>query len=262
MQSSVKQIFTQCMERYHIKYFACIPFEKCIVINENLLRRHFNDIKPKSVMVFITPYYTGKYPERNISLYAIPRDYHLFFGEVFDSFTNEIKYINDNIFKGYVDSSPLAEVHLAAIAGLGMIGDNGMLINEKHGTFNFIGEIITDYEFEQYDEVHTIKTCCHCGKCKIVCPMKDECLSKITQKRGTLTNDEIEMMRTHGIAWGCDLCQIVCPYNDDIPVTDIEFFHEDLRSVLDENCEIENRAYAWRGKKCIQRNIKLINQGK
>lgn len=262
MKATVKQIIAKCMAQYNIDYFAVVPFDKCIVINENKLQRHFNGIVPKSIIVFIAPYYTGKYPERNISLYAIPRDYHIFFNEIFTSLNENIKDISENIFKGYADSSPIAEVHIAATAGLGMVGDNGLLINEKFGSYVFIGEIITDYEFDSYDEVKSITTCDHCNKCKAACPSKQECLSAITQKRGNLSYDEIKLMQTYCTAWGCDTCQIVCPYNINVPVTKIQFFHEELRPVLDEDCDIDGRAYEWRGKQCIQRNIKLINQRK
>ena len=238
------------MKNHSIEYYAVVPFDKCIVINESMLKRHFGEVTPKSVIVFIVPYYTGDYPERNVSLYAVSRDYHIYFKSLYESLPVG--------FKGYADSSPIAEVHIAAAAGLGIIGDNGLLINEKYGSFVFIGEIITDYEFASYDEVKPIRTCEHCGICGVACPSKDECLSGITQKKGELTEREIELIRKSGIAWGCDLCQTVCPHNSDISLTEIKFFYEDIRSVIGEDCDIEGRAYEWRGKKCIQRNIKLL----
>ena len=247
-------LYDSFMIQNKIEYFAVVPFDKCIVINEPMLRRHFGETMPKSVIVFIVPYYTGDYPERNVSLYAVSKDYHAYFKSLYA----ELPFN----FKGYADSSPIAEVHIAAAAGLGIIGDNGLLINEKYGSFVFIGEIITDHEFDTYDEIKPIRTCNHCGKCKSACPSKVQCLSAITQKRGNLTDDEITLIRNSGIAWGCDICQTVCPHNKNIPLTDIDFFYEDIRSVVDEDCEIENRAYEWRGKKCIHRNIKLLNQRK
>jgi Uncharacterized Fe-S protein len=233
-----------------IEYFAVVPFDKCIVINEPMLKRHFGDVTPKSVIVFIVPYYTGDYPERNVSLYAVSRDYHVFFKSLYEELPSN--------FKGYADSSPIAEVHIAAASGLGIIGDNGLLINEKHGSFIFIGEIITDYEFDSYDEIKPIQTCEHCGLCGAVCPSKSDCLSAVTQKKGDLTDEEIALIRKYSLVWGCDLCQTVCPHNSDLPLTDIAFFYEDRRSVIDEGCDIKDRAYEWRGKKCIERNIKLL----
>ena len=250
-------LFNKFMIQNKIHDFAIVPFDKCILINEPMLKRHFGDTVPKSVIVFIVPYYTGDYPERNVSLYAVSKDYHAYFKSLYESLPD-----SQFKFKGYADSSPIAEVHIAAAAGLGIIGDNGLLINEKHGSFIFIGEIITDYEFDKYNEIKPIQTCEHCGKCKAACPMETECLSAITQKRGDLTDDEIVLIRKYGTAWGCDICQTVCPHNDRVRLTEIEFFYEDIRSVVDEDGDIENRAYEWRGKKCIQRNIRLLNQGK
>jgi len=258
----MRNTFENFMRNNGIDYFSIVPFDKCIVINESMLKRHFSGVTPKSVMIFVVPYYTGDYPERNVSLYAVPRDYHIYFKSLYASLIQELgEGGNQYIFKGYADSSPIAEVHIAAASGLGIIGDNGLLINEKHGSFIFIGEIITDYRFESYDEIKPVLMCEHCGICAAVCPSrlsKDECLSGITQKKGELTEREIELIRKSGIAWGCDLCQTVCPHNSDISLTKIDFFYQDIRSVLDVNCDIEGRAYQWRGEKCIQRNIKLL----
>ncbi len=95
-------------------------------------------------------------------------------------------------FCGMADSAPINEVRAAAYAGLGLQGDNGMLINEKYGGYVFIGAIYTDAVFEYGGD--KTSSCIHCGKCGEACPMKNgrDCLSAVTQKKGDLTEGEAE----------------------------------------------------------------------
>ena len=91
------------------------------------------------------------------------------------------------------------------------------------------------------------------------------CLSAVTQKKGELTDDEREYILQYGSAWGCDICADVCLFSQKAAVTPIEFFYEDrtpyltietLQNMTDE--EFAQRAYAWRGKAVIERNLKLL----
>ena len=163
------------------------------------------------------------------------------------------------------DSAPINEVKAAAYAGLGVQGDNGMLINEKYGSYVFIGAIYTDAVFEYADD--NTSYCPHCGKCREACPMKNgrECLSAVTQKKGELTEAEISYIRQYGSAWGCDICADACPFSKKAAKTPIQFFYEDrtpyltsatLDAMTDE--QFAERAYAWRGKAVIERNLELL----
>ena len=76
-------------------------------------------------------------------------------------------------FWGFADKSPLSETYTAACAGLGIIGDNHLLINEKYGSFVFIGEILSEVPAEElgYDGREPVTGgCLHCGKCAAKCP--------------------------------------------------------------------------------------------
>jgi epoxyqueuosine reductase len=253
-----------CLKEHGIEYAAAVPFEACGIINERRLGVLKKRLSPASVIVFLVPYYAGE-EKRNISKYAVSRDYHVFMRGLFDTVCPVMSEKYGADFCGMADSAPINEVKAAVYAGLGMQGDNGMLINEKYGSYVFIGALYTDAVFE-YDGDKT-SYCPHCGKCRAACPMKDgrQCLSAVTQKKGELTDAEISYIRQFGSAWGCDICADACPYSKKAAKTPIRFFYEDrtpyltpevLSGMTDE--QFSERAYAWRGKAVIERNLGLL----
>ena len=253
-----------CLKEHGIEYSAAVPFDACDIINERRLVVLKKRLAPASVIAFLVPYYVGE-EKRNISKYASSRDYHLYMRELFDAVCPVLSEKYGADFCGMADSAPINEVKAAAYAGLGMRGDNGMLINEKYGSYVFIGAIYTDAVFE-YGEDKT-SYCPHCGKCRAACPMKDghDCLSAVTQKKGTLTDEEKAYIIKYGSAWGCDICADVCPYSKKAAKTPIEFFYVDrtpyltpgiLQGMTDER--FAERAYAWRGKAVIERNLGIL----
>ena len=153
-----------------------------------------------------------------------------------------------------------------------MIGDNGMLITPKHSSYVFLGEIITDIPTTATP--YPIKHCNGCGACKRACPMEKigGCLSALTQKKGELSPAEEQAILEFGSVWGCDICQEVCPHtqkaiSEGTIYTDIEYFKTALlpsltRSALDEMTDLEfsRRAYSWRGRAVIGRNLDLIKK--
>ena len=149
-----------------------------------------------------------------------------------------------------------------------------MIITEKYSSYVFLGEIITDAVIEC--EPIEPRRCTGCGKCKKACPgyAADEffCLSALTQKKGELTEDEKNIIRKYKSAWGCDICQQVCPVTENAIkcgsiYTPIEFFKtnrtEHLTSALIEGMsdeEFKRRAYSWRGKQTVLRNLKILEE--
>ncbi len=261
MFSKIKQI----LGSKGIEYFGIMPIEECKIYNPSLFERrvHF----AKNVIVFIFPYRAAHPQKHNVSLYAASRDYHGYTKELFADICPALdKCMPGYRFEGMSDHSPINETHAAASVGLGVIGDNGRLINEKYGSYVFIGEIYTDANLEPFGLTQP-KRCISCGKCRNACPTKfgEACLSAITQKKGELTDTESEMMRRCGTLWGCDICQEVCPLNKDKAFTDIDYFKsyliydldgKILSSMSDE--EFAKRAFSWRGRKTVERNIKIL----
>ena len=248
----------------NIEYIGVLPIESCKIINKSLYERSCP--WAKSVILFLVPYYTEDRPERNISLYAVPRDYHGYMEDLTDRMVQSLQYMQpDRRFRSMADHSPIAETSAAAMAGLGIIGDNYRLINEKYGSYVFIGGIFTDMVTEE--KAKEISFCHHCGKCTEACPSRDNCLSALTQQKGELDDKTVSLMRRHHTAWGCDICQQVCPYNVNATPTPIEFFWQDriyeltpetLDAMSDE--ELKSRAFGWRKRKTIERNIKLLTE--
>ena len=255
-----KNIFLQ----ENIEFFAQLPIGACKIINEDLYKRKVGNAQ--SVILFLIPYYTGEYEGRNISLYAVPRDYHAYIAELAPRMTKKLKeYFPDNSFTFMADHSPIAETHGAAVAGLGVIGDNYRLINGKYGSYVFIAEIFTNMECSATPK--EIEYCPHCGACQKACPSKEVCLSALTQQKGELSAETVAMMKKYNTAWGCDICQNVCPMNRDVAKTPIGFFQTDLiyrltPEILDNMTdeELRGRAFGWRKRKTIERNIKLLSE--
>lgn len=224
----------------------------------------------KCVVFFTIPYFVQDTRDRNVSLYAVPRDYHLYIKELSDRF--EAEKLASGLpfeYRIFADNSPFSERTCAEKSGLGKRGRNGLLITPEYGSFVFIGSICLSLpvSISHTTENFNSDLCENCEKCLFACPMHrgicSECLSAITQKK-RITGEEAEVISSHTIKWGCDICQLVCPYNSDITDTPIEFFRKDripsLTSELLENMteeEFAARAYSWRGREVIKRNILL-----
>lgn len=222
----------------------------------------------KSVIVYLFPYYLGEkyYENSNISKYAVPGDYHITAKSYLEKATEDLcRRYPHNSFAWFCDNSPVKEVKAALACGLGVLGRNSLLINEKYGSFCFIGEIITDKEFEC--ENRDIKYCTGCGMCEKLCPgnalingtvEKEKCFSYITQKKGELSVRETDFIKNNGCIWGCDICQNVCPMNKNISVSPVKEFFETAKPSFCKGDSIENRAFSWRGEKVINRNSEIL----
>lgn len=272
------------LENAHIEYAAALPFSHCRVLREDKLRRvGLGDGAAKSALILLTPYYVDDKGESPISRYARSRDYHLYFDRLFSDTCAALKVaFPQHRFYAFADNSPIDERHAACIAGLGVLGDNGLLLNEAYGSYVFIGEILSDLDWEKWyaimpeAPVYEVQTCAHCGACNRACPMEGkggnpygikDCLSALSQKKHLQSEEEAAYIRHYQAGWGCDRCQTVCPYNKNPKETPIAFFHEKrlLHPTPDEiermsDAAFSERAFAWRGRETVLRNLRLLEK--
>lgn len=268
------EILSVFFQKKHIELFGAIPLSSCKIVKPYLLERE--SITDGTVFVFAVPYLTkdALAQDRNISAYAISKDYHLFFSTLFWEILPSLQVAYPmQRFRGFADHSPIDEVHAAASAGLGVIGKNRLLITEKYSSYVFLGEIITDAKLDVFAK--EILFCRGCGQCIKACPAKGagmECLSALTQKKGELSKAEENHIINNQTAWGCDLCQEVCPYTckaiqNGTIFSPIPFFHQSplphlTLQMIEEMCDSDfsERAYAWRKKETILRNLRILEK--
>ncbi len=121
----------------------------------------------------------------------------------------------------YVDTGAILERSHAQQAGLGFSGKNTMLIHPRRGSSFFIGEILTDLEFDSYDTPGRATMCGSCTRCLRACPTDAfprphvldarRCISALTiEHKGWIERDL--RPRFGNWVYGCDVCQDVCPF--------------------------------------------------
>ncbi len=177
----------------------------------------------RSAIVIVVPYS----PERpdapagslshHIARYALGDDYHEVLDRILRAFERELPGIRT---WRYVDTGPLSDRALAADAGLGWVGKNGMLIDDQIGSYFFIGTLLTALENDIAGAL-VADRCGTCTRCIDACPTdailpnrtvaSEHCISYATiEHRGALPDIAIA-----GNAFGCDICQEACPWNAD-----------------------------------------------
>lgn len=252
--------------------YGMIPFE------EKDIDKRCNPLltmeNAKSIIVCLFPYTNNMDDVQNISAYARIPDYHKVAGAYLSQICSFIRDAEpDCNLIPFVDNGPLADKYLAYLAGLGFQGKHTLLINEKYGSFCFIGYIITDLSMEADKPMD--QTCVNCRACIEACPGKAlesdgmidarKCISFITQTK-EITKEQKEILSSQPYVYGCDICQQVCPHNRDLPCIPIPEFSQPTLKQLDK-AELEmmsgrefkrkyaNFSFAWRGKDAILKNF-------
>jgi epoxyqueuosine reductase len=131
----------------------------------------------------------------------------------------------------YVDTGPLVERVYAKYAGVGWIGKNTCILNQKLGSWLFLGVILTSLELQA--DLPAPDRCGTCTRCIDACPTdaliapyqldSNRCISYLTiEKRGEIPPEMREGIGRH--IFGCDICQDVCPWNRKAPATNADAF--------------------------------------
>ncbi len=233
----------------------------------------------KTVLITALPYYFPTAEGQNLARFAALPDYHRYFGEILEEISEELKKLFPNrFFRSFTDNSPIDERKAALLSGLAVKGKNNLCITSK-GSFVFLGEIVTDGDFS-LPAVPVARKCGECDRCVQACPNGalteagfdyTRCLAYLTQKKGELTDEERNAIRSNGLAWGCDRCSEVCPHNQGLATADIALPPNEILPRLTAK-EVEplsdrqfrekyaRRAFAWKGKATMLRNLYILEE--
>ena len=159
--------------------------------------------------------------EGAISVYAHGRDYH-------DVVKGKLKQVAGVLsraaggadVKVFVDTAPLMEKPVAALAGLGWQGRHTNLVSREAGSWLFLGIILTTAELAA-DEPSEDR-CGSCRRCLDICPTgafpapyqldARRCISYLTIEHNGPIARELRPLMGNRI-YGCDDCLAVCPWN-------------------------------------------------
>ena len=155
-----------------------------------------------------------------VSAYAARRDYHDIVKGKLKQLAQWLARETGEDVRVFVDTAPLMEKPLAARAGLGWQGKHTNLVSREHGSWLFLGAILSAAELEP-DQPHED----HCGSCRAcldVCPTNAfpapyqldarRCLAYLTiEHKGQIPRAFREALGNR--VFGCDDCLAVCPWN-------------------------------------------------
>jgi epoxyqueuosine reductase len=169
----------------------------------------------------------GRERHGKVARYALGDDYHEVIKGRLHRLADWLRRAIGCETKTCVDTAPVMEKELAARAGVGWLGKNACVINERIGSWILLGEVITTAELAFDDPA--IDRCGTCTRCIEACPTgaitepyrldATRCISYLTiEQRG-----EIDPSLRPAIGewlYGCDICQDVCPWNGRAPAAD------------------------------------------
>ena len=198
-------------------------------------------------------------------------DYHKRLSRIADGLVHKMLEVTPFNFKIQVDSGPLIEREFAIKAGLGFAGKNKCIISHEFGSFFNIALIVVDIKID--NTANDIKVSCEsCNNCIMACPANAlshdgkfdyrKCISYITQKKGTLSEEEMRLMGSS--IYGCDICQNVCPHNlGHIEPGQKNAAGDVLNKILKMDSEqfvknFKDTNFFWRGEETIKRNCSIV----
>jgi epoxyqueuosine reductase len=157
-----------------------------------------------------------------ISAYAQGGDYHKTVKKALKALARFIVDAAPSELKVFVDTAPVMEKPLAQAAGIGWQGKHTNLVSREHGSWLFLGVILTSLELQADAPTEQGVHCGSCTRCLTACPTQAfigphridarRCISYLTiEHEGPIPEDLRRPMGNR--IYGCDDCLAVCPWN-------------------------------------------------
>ena len=157
-----------------------------------------------------------------ISVYAQGGDYHKTVKKALKALARFIIDEAPSELKVFVDTAPVMEKPLAQAAGIGWQGKHTNLVSREHGSWLFLGVILTSLELEPDAPADHGQHCGTCSRCLDACPTQAfvgahridarRCISYLTIEHDGPIPVELRPKIGNRI-YGCDDCLAVCPWN-------------------------------------------------
>lgn len=155
-----------------------------------------------------------------VSVHARNRDYHRLLKGRLKQLGGWIAARLDAEIKVFVDTAPLLEKPLAAAAGLGWQGKHTNLVSRAHGSWLFLGALLSTLDLAPGAPEED--RCGGCRRCLDACPTgafpapyqldARRCVSYLTiEHKGHIPRPLRAAMGNR--IYGCDDCLAVCPWN-------------------------------------------------
>ena len=167
--------------------------------------------------------------------YAWGMDYHDVIKKRLKSFVADISNLVGREFRWriFVDDGAMNDRAAAERAGIGWFGKNSNILTASHGSWVFLGQIITDLAI--IPDRPNLKTCGDCELCIIKCPTgaieapytinNDLCISFLTiELKGVIPRNLRPLVGDW--VFGCDICQDVCPVNNNVSSSQEKYFNK------------------------------------
>ena len=194
----------------------------------------------RSIISLGLSYFTGEEPSRKdlnsddlglkegsglegrIARYALGQDYHRVMKARMKAFVRTLSERLDASVdaRWYVDDGPMLDRAAAFRSGLGWFGKNTNILTSSHGSWVFLGQVVTNLDLSPDQPL--AKSCGTCTLCIEACPTgaiiepyvldNPRCISHLTiENRGAIPTEFRAAMDDW--VFGCDICQDVCPVN-------------------------------------------------